>query len=55
MVVVGIPGFYHFLGTLVEVPESGEVDADDKVGEAMKASGFRGKQGRPASKDKAPE
>ena len=55
MVVVGIPGFYHFLGTLVEVPESGEVDVDDKVGEAMKASGFRGKQGRPASKDKAPE
>ena len=55
MVVVGTPGLYHFLGTLVEVPESGEVDVDDKVGEAMKSSGFKGKQGRPSGKDKAPE
>lgn len=55
MVVVGTPGLYHFLGALVQVPECGEVDVDDKVGEVMKSNGFKGKQGRPAGKDKAPE
>lgn len=38
MVVVGTPGLYHFLGVLVQVPECGEADVDDKVGEVMKLS-----------------
>lgn len=52
MVVVGKPGLYHFEGELIKVPESGEVDVDDKVAEAMKIAGFKGKRGRPASEDK---
>lgn len=53
MVVVGEPGLYHFAGQLVTVPASGEVDVDEKTGEAMKAAGFKGKPGRKPNEDKA--
>lgn len=55
MVVVGKPGLYHFLGQLVTVPESGEVEVEEKMADAMKAAGFKGKPGRKASEEKALE
>lgn len=54
MVLVGEPGLYYFQGVIVDVPESGEVDVEDKVAEAMKIAGFKVKRGRPASEDSDP-
>lgn len=42
MVLVGTPGLYHFAGSLVEVPENGEVTVEEEsVAKAMQASGFK--------------
>ena len=41
MVLVGKSGLYHFLGRIIEVPENGEVEVNEKsLIEAMKAAGF---------------